>query len=65
MRTTFYCCKNILHFYLVLWLCESAINLSEYVTNDWAKDEQDSQNNHGYQNEDQSIFYETLAFFFR
>ena len=36
---------------------------AEYVTDDWAENGQNNDNNNCNQNEDQSIFYEALAFF--
>jgi hypothetical protein len=44
---------------------EAAVDGAEDVANDRAKKHEDRNNNDSNQNKDQSIFYQTLAFFFR
>jgi hypothetical protein len=44
---------------------EAGIDGAEYVANDRAKQHKDRNNNDSYQNKDQSVLYQTLAFFFR
>ena len=46
-------------------LAEVANNVAEYVTNNRAKQKQNSDNNDSYKNEDKSVFYQTLTFFAR
>ena len=44
---------------------EAGVDGAEHVTNDGSEDHESSDNNNGNQNEDQRIFNQTLAFFFR
>ena len=44
---------------------EAGVDFAEYVTDDWSEDHEGCDNYDGDQNEDKSIFNETLAFFFR
>ena len=44
---------------------EAVIDGAENVANDRAKQHEDRDNNDSNQNKDQSVLYQTLAFFFR
>jgi hypothetical protein len=49
----------------MLYTCEGSINLAEYIADDGAEDQQNSNYNDSNQNKDQSILDQPLAFFFR
>jgi hypothetical protein len=44
---------------------EAVVDGAEHVADDRAKQHEDCNNNDSDQNEDQSVLYQTLAFFFR
>jgi hypothetical protein len=48
-----------------LHAAEAGVDFAENAADDRAEDHEGRNNDNGYQNEDQSIFNETLAFFFR
>ncbi len=59
-RPTFFIKTNLL-----FKLIKRTIHATKNITNDRSEDQQYSKNNNGYQNKNQRILYQTLAFLFR
>jgi len=64
-RPTFSITTKLAYLYIRLVIFKRAIYFAENITNDRAEDHQYSKNNNGYQNKNQRVLYQTLAFLFR